>query len=369
MLRLTAVFIGACLFGTSSFAATVPATPIERATPPYPLEAGGVEGAVIIGFTIGADGHVKDATVTESMPPGTFDAVALAAVSTWRYNPRTEDDRPVEQPGNTIRLHFKQDDESPYQLVYAPRADYPLDAWRAKQQGWVKVEVSLSPFWTVYDTRVVDSQPPKVFDEAAVNALRTWRFAPVIANGKMTMPGKVTITVPFTMTNAKVALRQTKRTVPRYPNFAETGGQGGFCIVHYQIGPDGHVASPQVVATYPGHVFTDASLAALNAWTFEPPSADPSVPWHTDGEVTFKYMIDGEPYYGLDAGQWVKLRYTLGTDGHAKDIEVVEKSSASVGERLAIDQLKDTLLKPATENGVPVEKKGLLMTMRGAPSH
>jgi protein TonB len=61
--------------------------------------------------------------------------------------------------------------------------DYPP---RAKQQGiegWVDVEFTISPAGTVQDARVLEARPAFVFDRAALDAVRRWRYNPKLVNG------------------------------------------------------------------------------------------------------------------------------------------------------------------------------------------
>jgi TonB family protein len=62
---------------------------LERPQPAYPTLAGsaGVEGKVRLRFDVRDDGAVGNVRVVESTPPLLFDAVALYAVSGWRYEP------------------------------------------------------------------------------------------------------------------------------------------------------------------------------------------------------------------------------------------------------------------------------------------
>jgi protein TonB len=82
--------------------------PLVRVDPQYPLQAArrGIEGWVVVRFTISAAGTVKDAVVTASDPRSIFDKAVLQAVSKWKYNPKIENGAPVERTGVTVRLDF-----------------------------------------------------------------------------------------------------------------------------------------------------------------------------------------------------------------------------------------------------------------------
>lgn len=59
------------------------------AAPAYPpLARGrGMEGEVLLGFTIDPNGRVVDPHVVSADPPGTFERAALAAAAKWRFEP------------------------------------------------------------------------------------------------------------------------------------------------------------------------------------------------------------------------------------------------------------------------------------------
>lgn len=60
---------------------------------------------------------------------------------------------------------------------------YPRNAKLAKIQGFVKMEVVINPDGTVNDISVIEAKPPRMFDTAAVNAMKQWKFKPKLVNG------------------------------------------------------------------------------------------------------------------------------------------------------------------------------------------
>jgi TonB family protein len=78
--------------------------PIVRIAPNYPLEASqdGVEGYVVLNFTVTPQGKVKEIEVVESSPEGVFDDAATKALAKWRYSPNKS-----ETTNATIQLDFK----------------------------------------------------------------------------------------------------------------------------------------------------------------------------------------------------------------------------------------------------------------------
>ena len=85
------------------------AVPLVRVDPEYPprAKARGIEGYVIVEFTISPVGTVSDARVLRSEPAVIFDRAALKAVRKYRYNPMIKDGKPIERPGEKVRLVFE----------------------------------------------------------------------------------------------------------------------------------------------------------------------------------------------------------------------------------------------------------------------
>jgi protein TonB len=61
--------------------------------------------------------------------------------------------------------------------------DYPPRARQQGIEGYVDVEFTISPAGTVQDPRVIGSQPALVFDNAALTAIRRWRYNPKMESG------------------------------------------------------------------------------------------------------------------------------------------------------------------------------------------
>jgi protein TonB len=87
------------------------AVPLVRIEPDYPMQARqrGIEGWVVVEFTISTAGTVKDPVVVASEPGTVFDRVAIQAVRKWKYNPKIEDGKPVERSGVKVRLDFEME--------------------------------------------------------------------------------------------------------------------------------------------------------------------------------------------------------------------------------------------------------------------
>ena len=61
---------------------------------------------------------------------------------------------------------------------------YPESARKRGVEGWVELAFTVTPNGTVEDVEVRNASPADVFDDAAVRAIRGWRFEPVERNGE-----------------------------------------------------------------------------------------------------------------------------------------------------------------------------------------
>ena len=84
-------------------------TPLVRIEPQYPRKAAmqGIEGYVRLQFDITPAGTVSGVEVLDSRPPKVFDRAAVKALRKWKYRPKIENGKPVEQKGERVQLDFK----------------------------------------------------------------------------------------------------------------------------------------------------------------------------------------------------------------------------------------------------------------------
>ena len=124
----------------------------------------------------------------------------LAQFYARRASALTEERR-KDKPVETANAPGEPDEHGVYRVgggVQQPRrlenAQYPKEAQAAGIQGVVIAEVVVSEAGLVTDARVVRSIP--ILDEAALKAVRQWRFEPAVVDGKP-VPVKMTVTVNF----------------------------------------------------------------------------------------------------------------------------------------------------------------------------
>ncbi|OEE60081.1 hypothetical protein A1OK_12270 [Enterovibrio norvegicus FF-454] len=84
------------------------ATPTLRVEARYPAKAlkRGIEGYVVISFTINEKGRPTDLKVVDSKPKRMFDREALRALKKWKYAPQRIGGQVIAQQDQTVKFDF-----------------------------------------------------------------------------------------------------------------------------------------------------------------------------------------------------------------------------------------------------------------------
>ncbi len=188
---------------------------IHEVKPSYTAEAvrARIQGRVKVAVVVNADGTVGDVRVLESLDP-LLDPQAIAAVKQWKFSPGTKEG--VAVPVSVeIELTFTLRSDPPGPRVGSPEAFKPGDgvttprvlsdvkpeyppAVRGKGiRGTVVLDCIVLPDGRVGDVRVATPLEPSL-DEAAMRALRLWRFEPGTKDGKR-VPVQVAVEMTFSL--------------------------------------------------------------------------------------------------------------------------------------------------------------------------
>jgi TonB family protein len=169
---------------------------VKMVQPKYPEEASkaGVEGVVILQARTDVEGKVKDVMVLRSVPA--LDQAAIDAVKAWVYEPLMIDGQPKEAVFTTT-VRFALDGKKPTGQEEKPEKTgevlvptlikkvdpvYPEAAAKAGIQGIVLLEATMDEQGNVVKVRVLKSVPE--LDQAAIDALKQWKYEPMIIEGK-----------------------------------------------------------------------------------------------------------------------------------------------------------------------------------------
>ena len=99
-------------FGAFSASTDADVLPIVKVPPQYPRRATqrGIEGWVLVEFTITATGAVINPILIDADPPGIFNRSALRTIVKWKYKPRILNGKAVARPGVQHLITFELED-------------------------------------------------------------------------------------------------------------------------------------------------------------------------------------------------------------------------------------------------------------------
>jgi len=88
--------------------------PIVKVAPSYPRRAAqrGIEGYVVVEFTVSKLGTVINPVVIEANPANIFNRAALSAAKKFKYKPKIENGKAIEVPGVRNIIRFELDKSS-----------------------------------------------------------------------------------------------------------------------------------------------------------------------------------------------------------------------------------------------------------------
>jgi protein TonB len=86
--------------------------------------------------------------------------------------------------------------------VVVIRPMYPREAAIAGIEGWVKVEFTITETGTVKDPRIVEADPPRIFNREAIRAILKWKFKPRVVSG-VAVERRATQVIDFTLSDTR----------------------------------------------------------------------------------------------------------------------------------------------------------------------
>ncbi|NKB32506.1 MAG: TonB family protein [Pseudomonadales bacterium] len=164
------------------------------AEPLYPLRARnlGIEGWVMVEFSVDEEGEVVGSTIrtVEEQPLGYFRQSAVNAARRMMF------DNTRGETLDDIRYVFRYELEEQNSILVEPPSDevvfrelipmryitpnYPEVAEELGIEGYVIVNFDVNESGMVEDVTIVESEPPGVFNEEAMNSASRLRFEPRI---------------------------------------------------------------------------------------------------------------------------------------------------------------------------------------------
>jgi len=76
---------------------------------------------------------------------------------------------------------------------------YPIDASRDGIEGWVKVGFDIGTLGEVINVRILDSEPKRIFNKSAKQAVKKWKYRPKMIEGKPVTQQNFSVQLDFKM--------------------------------------------------------------------------------------------------------------------------------------------------------------------------
>lgn len=171
---------------------------LNEPQPVYPLQARtiGMEGWVMLAFTVDESGIVIPDTIdiVNQQPAGYFERAAIIAARRLNF------ENPLNRMVRDVRYVFRFELENRDRiLVDTPRQEpdfreylsasfvtpeYPASAREQEIEGHVVVEFTITESGGVRDIVVLESNPPAIFDDAALRAAARLRYQPRLVDNE-----------------------------------------------------------------------------------------------------------------------------------------------------------------------------------------
>lgn len=78
---------------------------------------------------------------------------------------------------------------------------YPSEAASKGIEGWVQLGFNVNTDGSVGDVHVIGSEPKRIFDRAAIKALKRWKYKPSFENGSAVIQTGLSVMLEFNMDN------------------------------------------------------------------------------------------------------------------------------------------------------------------------
>jgi TonB family protein len=126
----------------------------------------------------------------------------------------------------------------PPKRLHKVDAKYPKEAYEKGLEGWVWLEFDVDESGAVKDVDIIDAFPNKTFNRAIYNAVRRWRYEPLMLNGKAESYSSRSLLYHFTTFKGKryqASFSQQKKTYQKKINQLIEGAEQGNALVQYYI--------------------------------------------------------------------------------------------------------------------------------------
>lgn len=130
-----------------------------------------------------------------TVPRGDIAIPVVETVKTMLHTPMSGfASMPTEKIVDISNSAMAQQDVSP---IYRTEARYPAAAASQGIEGWVQLQFSIDLDGSVTDIAVIDAKPKRIFNQAAMQALRHWKYQPAVVDGRAVKQTGLSVQLDF----------------------------------------------------------------------------------------------------------------------------------------------------------------------------
>ena len=83
--------------------------------------------------------------------------------------------------------------------IFRVNPNYPIEASRNGIEGWVVLGFDIDKIGQVVNVKVINAEPKRIFNKAAKQALRKWKYQAKTVDGQQVMQRSLTVQLDFKM--------------------------------------------------------------------------------------------------------------------------------------------------------------------------
>lgn len=353
--------IGAVLTHALAISATEDVRLEEISTPQATYPKGvyqkGHDGYVTVVFDVSKRGQVQNPCIVDSSYPGLFDLYALQAVRDYRYKNMTRPRELVQ--GVTSTVPFTLDSNPTY---YVP-PEYPRDALEFGYQGYVVVSFGLKRDGKVRRLETTGAVPVEIFEKAALDAARQFRFDTERFSRDETVEHKFSFSLDSKPNNL---------VVPEYPEAAKEQGLQGHVVVEFSINSGGSVDGAYAIYSSE-KMFEQAAIDAVSQFTFDQNKPAHNVLHRVEFILnrTHRAVFKAIPKYPREAvfqrieGE-VVVNFDINENGAVDNLSVLEAEPPDIFNESALEAAAQFKYLPKYVDGKPVRVENVRNRLRFA---
>lgn len=178
-----------------------------------------------------------------------------------------------------------ENNEGEYLPLVKVEAEYPSRAMERGIEGSVTVKFTVTEKGSVEDPVVIESDPPGIFDRAAIQAASKFKYRPKVIEGSPIRVEGVKHKIVFDLEDLADVESGTPtvdsgqylplvKVSPKYPRRAMSRGIEGSVTMKFTVTEKGSVEDPVVVESDPPGIFDRAATDAVSMYKYRPKIVD-----------------------------------------------------------------------------------------------